>query len=164
MEKHKVVVFSDATGSIDGHYKVEKRKGCEGGKNQLVKVFFLTRFIVRGWYARTLMLVKKTELNYRMRPDGGTFKNDEKRRPFRARRMFQFRIYFRSKRTYLSKIKIPSLFILGIERGATFLWQLFGQRITMKNFDKVEYRHWFDNFRTSGMVPMLDKPFGEMAT
>lgn len=72
MEKHKVVVFSDATGSIDGHYKVEKRKGCEGGKNQLVKVFFLTRFIVR------LMLVKKTEINYRMRPDGGTFKNDEK--------------------------------------------------------------------------------------
>lgn len=135
MEKHKVVVFSDATGSIDGHYKVEKRKGCEGGKNQLVKVFFLTRFIVR------LMLVKKTEINYRMRPDGGTFKNDEKRLPFRARRMFQFRIYFRRKRTYLSKIKIPSLFILGIERGATFLRQLFGQRITMKNFDKVEYRH-----------------------
>ena len=87
------------------------------------------------------MLVKKTEINYRMRPDGGTSKNDEKRRPFRARRMFQFRIYFRRKRTYLSKIKIPSLFILGIDRGATFLRQLFGQRITMKNFDKVEYRH-----------------------
>ena len=40
MEKHKVVVFSDATGSIDGHYKVDKRKGCEGGKTNQLRFSF----------------------------------------------------------------------------------------------------------------------------
>lgn len=48
MEKHKVVVFSDATGSIDGHYKVEKRKGCEGGKKPISQGF-LSHTIHRSW-------------------------------------------------------------------------------------------------------------------